>query len=79
MKESGATIRTMGVYIPDTTVPSRDAPLYLHITAQTQHSLDKAADAINRIIRQDLGPLTHRPGMGEQERPQRVRGILRLL
>jgi len=66
-------VQTKGTWIPDTSIPTRDAPLYLHVTATTQQSLDRAVEAIYKLIGQELGPLTHRPGMGEQERPQRVR------
>jgi hypothetical protein len=47
-----------------------DPPLYLHVTATTQESLDKAVAKINELMEQELGPLTERPGF--RERPERV-------
>ncbi|KXN86187.1 hypothetical protein AN958_10375 [Leucoagaricus sp. SymC.cos] len=56
--ETGASVSTKGVWYPDRSkATERDPPLYLHITAATQETLQKAIDKVNELTNVDLGPL----------------------
>lgn len=61
---------TRGTWYPDKTLATdKDPPLFLHVTAESQESLDQGVEAIQKLIDQDLGSLTVRPEY--LERPQR--------
>ncbi|ORX33904.1 hypothetical protein BD324DRAFT_637677 [Kockovaella imperatae] len=56
--ETGASIVTKGVWVPDTTkLQPGETPLYLHIVAPSQIILNAAVEKINELINQELGPL----------------------
>ncbi|RSH83373.1 uncharacterized protein EHS24_007053 [Apiotrichum porosum] len=56
--ETGASIETRGVWVPDRTrMPPGEMPLYLHIVAKSQIILDAAVAEVNKLIDQELGPL----------------------
>ena len=58
MDETGATIQTKGVWVPDMAkLAPGEVPLYLHIVGKTQKILDAAVAKVNELIDQDLGPL----------------------
>lgn len=49
---------TKGVWVPDRTkLQPGETPLYLHVTATSQHALDQAVGKVNDLINQELGPL----------------------
>ncbi|PFH50302.1 hypothetical protein AMATHDRAFT_61357 [Amanita thiersii Skay4041] len=57
-EDTGASVSTKGVWYPDRTkATEKDPPLYLHIAAPTQESLQRAVDKINDFMNIDLGPL----------------------
>lgn len=57
-EETGASVVTKGVWVPDRTkLGPGEIPLYLHIVAQSQVSLDLAVRKVNELIDQELGPL----------------------
>jgi hypothetical protein len=57
-EETGASVSTKGVWYPDRSkATEKDPPLYLHITATTQETLQKAIDKVNEFIAIDLGSL----------------------
>ncbi|KZO98466.1 eukaryotic type KH-domain (KH-domain type I) [Calocera viscosa TUFC12733] len=56
--ETGASVTTKGTWYPDKSkATERDPPLYLHVSAKTQESLEKAAAKIHELMQQELGPL----------------------
>ncbi|EJD54720.1 eukaryotic type KH-domain (KH-domain type I) [Auricularia subglabra TFB-10046 SS5] len=56
--ETGASVTTKGVWYPDRSrATERDPPLYLHIAAHSQESLQKAIDKVNELLALDLGSL----------------------
>ncbi|EJT99349.1 hypothetical protein DACRYDRAFT_82492 [Dacryopinax primogenitus] len=56
--ETGASVTTKGTWYPDKTKASeRDPPLYLHVSAKTKESLDRAVAKIDELMNQELGPL----------------------
>lgn len=56
--ETGASITTKGVWLPDRSKASpNEEPLYLHIAAPSQSILDLAVKKVNELINTDLGPL----------------------
>ncbi|KAG0239851.1 hypothetical protein BGW41_007431 [Actinomortierella wolfii] len=64
-RDTGADVTTRGKYYPDrSTATAADPPLYLHISAASQESLDKAVAVINGII--DEG--NRSPGPEQQPR-----------
>ncbi|KAM6497268.1 hypothetical protein JOM56_007741 [Amanita muscaria] len=57
-EETGASVSTKGTWYPDRSrATERDPPLYLHISAPTQDSLQQAVEKINEYMSVDLGPL----------------------
>ncbi|KAK4684418.1 hypothetical protein P7C73_g5760, partial [Tremellales sp. Uapishka_1] len=56
-EETGCSITTKGIWVPDRTKAATEPPLYLHIVAKTQAILDAAVEKVNELINQDLGPL----------------------
>ena len=57
-EESGASVVTKGVWVPDTTkLQPGETPLYLHIVAPSQIILEAAVSKVNELIDQELGPL----------------------
>ena len=56
--ETGASITTKGVWLPDRSKAApNEEPLYLHIAAPSQTVLDTAIKRVNELIDADLGPL----------------------
>ena len=56
--ETGASITTKGVWLPDRSKAApNEEPLYLHIAAPSQTVLDNAIKRVNELIDADLGPL----------------------
>ena len=56
--ETGASIETKGVWVPDRTrMPPGEMPLYLHIVAKSQVVLDAAVREVQKLIDQELAPL----------------------
>ncbi|ODQ63970.1 hypothetical protein NADFUDRAFT_52954 [Nadsonia fulvescens var. elongata DSM 6958] len=54
----GAIVTTRGRYYPDKSrATERDPPLYLHIEAHDQDTLDKGIEKVNELINQDLPSL----------------------
>ena len=57
-QETGARVYTKGTWYPDKSLARpNDPPLYLHITADTRESLDRAVARVNELMAQDLPPL----------------------
>ena len=57
-EDTGASVSTKGVWYPDRTkATEKDPPLYLHLSASTRDTLQKAIDKVNDLISMDLGPL----------------------
>ncbi|KAF8621824.1 hypothetical protein AX15_007492 [Amanita polypyramis BW_CC] len=57
-EETGASVSTKGVWYPDRTkATEKDPPLYLHVAAPSQESLQRALDRISDLMNIDLGPL----------------------
>ncbi|UZJ54670.1 hypothetical protein CBS101457_003990 [Exobasidium rhododendri] len=58
-EDTGASVTTKGIWYPDKTLATtNDPPLYLHISATTKEMLDKAIEAVNELIAQDMPQLT---------------------
>ncbi len=56
--ETGAVVTTRGRYYPDKSLATdKDPPLFLHVVAQTQESLDKGIAKIDDLLKKDLGDL----------------------
>jgi hypothetical protein len=56
--ETGANVSTKGVWVPDASkLGPGEVPLYIHIVAKTEASLNAAAAKIQALIDQELGPL----------------------
>jgi hypothetical protein len=67
-------VTTKGQWYPDRSLATeKDPPLYLHITATTQESLDKAIAMVQDLIDKDLGPLTETGRYRDREREPRER------
>jgi hypothetical protein len=61
-RETGADVTTRGKYYPDMQLASdKEPPLYLHISAKDQESLDKAIQQVEELIETSQVPL---PGTG---------------
>ncbi|KAJ3081853.1 hypothetical protein HK102_002095, partial [Quaeritorhiza haematococci] len=57
-EDTGADVITRGRFYPDKSLATeKDPPLYLHVVAQTQESLDQAVEQINELIEQASVPL----------------------
>jgi len=70
--ETGATVSTKGVWYPDKSKATSDAPpLYLHITAESKAALDNGIKKVEALIAQDLGPLTIQGQREAQPRERR--------
>ncbi|KAG2231743.1 hypothetical protein INT48_007463, partial [Thamnidium elegans] len=68
-QETGADVITRGKYYPDVQLASdKEPPLYLHITASSKQSLDKAIAKIEELIETAQVPL---PGSGYPPREER--------
>jgi hypothetical protein len=49
------------VWYPDRSkATAKDPPLYIHISASSQESLQKAIDKVNELINTNLGSLTEK-------------------
>lgn len=58
LRNTGARVFTKGTWYPDRTLVRPDEPLlYLHISADTRESLDRAIAQIHELMAQDLPPL----------------------
>lgn len=58
-EDTGASVTTKGTWYPDKSLATlNDPPLYLHISADTKEILDKAIEAINELMAQDVPQLT---------------------
>lgn len=58
-QDTGASVTTKGTWYPDKSMATpNDPPLYLHISASTRETLDKAIEAINELMAQDVPQLT---------------------
>ncbi|KAB5590849.1 hypothetical protein CTheo_5718 [Ceratobasidium theobromae] len=56
--ETEASVTTKGVWYPDKSkATEKDPPLYLHISAATQDSLNKAIGKVNELINTEMGSL----------------------
>lgn len=68
-EETGASVSTKGVWYPDRSkATERDPPLYLHISANSQEMLDKAAAKVNELINTDMGSLVEDKSSRVRER-----------
>ena len=57
-EDTGASVSTKGVWYPDRSkATEKDPPLYLHLSASSRDTLQKAIDKVNDLISMDLGPL----------------------
>ncbi|KAF9224167.1 hypothetical protein BS17DRAFT_880164 [Gyrodon lividus] len=57
-EETGASVSTKGVWYPDRSkATEKDPPLYLHLSASSRETLQKAVDKINELLAVDLGSL----------------------
>lgn len=58
-EDTGASVTTKGTWYPDKTLATpNEPPLFLHISATTKEMLDKAIEAINELMAQDMPQLT---------------------
>jgi hypothetical protein len=56
--DTEASVTTKGVWYPDKSkATEKDPPLYLHISAATQESLNKAIEKVNELINTEMGSL----------------------
>ncbi|KAG6829742.1 hypothetical protein H0H92_003618 [Tricholoma furcatifolium] len=68
-EETGASVSTKGVWYPDRSkATERDPPLYIHISAHTKESLQKAIDKVNELIAIDMGSLVENKADRQRER-----------
>ncbi|OAD66805.1 hypothetical protein PHYBLDRAFT_118893 [Phycomyces blakesleeanus NRRL 1555(-)] len=68
-RETNADVTTRGKYYPENILPTdKEPPLYLHVTASTQESLDKALAQIDNLIKTATVPL---PGTGYPPRERK--------
>ncbi|KAK7683537.1 hypothetical protein QCA50_013372 [Cerrena zonata] len=57
-EDTGASVSTKGTWYPDRSkATEKDPPLYLHISATTNESLQAAIDKVNELINLDMGSL----------------------
>ncbi|KIJ21057.1 hypothetical protein PAXINDRAFT_106981 [Paxillus involutus ATCC 200175] len=57
-EETGASVSTKGVWYPDRSkATEKDPPLYLHLSASSRETLQKAVDKVNDLLAIDLGSL----------------------
>ncbi|KAG2143773.1 uncharacterized protein EDB93DRAFT_1251826 [Suillus bovinus] len=57
-EDTGASVSTKGVWYPDRSkATEKDPPLYLHLSASSKETLQRAIDKVNELIAIDLGPL----------------------
>ncbi|RUS19880.1 hypothetical protein BC937DRAFT_86785 [Endogone sp. FLAS-F59071] len=79
-KDTGADVTTRGKYYPEKHLASEEhPPLYLHVTAVSQESLDAAVAKIEELIEQASNPspvTTRGPPPGLAERPTQPRQFL---
>ncbi|KAL0075357.1 hypothetical protein J3Q64DRAFT_1643337, partial [Phycomyces blakesleeanus] len=76
-RETNADVTTRGKYYPENILPTdKEPPLYLHVTASTQESLDKALAQIDNLIKTATVPL---PGTGYPPREVERRGERKFL
>ncbi|KAH8833178.1 hypothetical protein DL96DRAFT_1552187 [Flagelloscypha sp. PMI_526] len=69
IQETGASISTKGTWFPDRSRATPDNPaLYLHISATTKDSLQKAIDRINELISIELGSLVEEKGPRDRQK-----------
>ncbi|KAL7415210.1 hypothetical protein BDY24DRAFT_286901 [Mrakia frigida] len=69
--ETGASITTKGVWLPDKSkATAAEPPLYLHIAAMTKEALDIAVAKVNDLIAQELGPLVEDRSQWARNRAQ---------
>lgn len=56
--DTGASVTTKGLWYPDKSMAtSADPPLYLHVSAMSKESLDKAIEQVNEIINSEMPQL----------------------
>ncbi|RUS25110.1 hypothetical protein BC938DRAFT_472612 [Jimgerdemannia flammicorona] len=78
-KDTGADVTTRGKYYPDKNLATDEhPPLYLHVTAVSQDSLDAAVAKIEELIEQAFNPPSSvsRAPQGPPERPSAPRQFL---
>jgi hypothetical protein len=67
--ETASVVTTKGTWVPDRSkATERDPPLYLHISANSQQSLDAAIAKIEELISMDMGSLVEDKSANKRER-----------
>ncbi|KAI9143250.1 hypothetical protein BKA69DRAFT_1026903, partial [Paraphysoderma sedebokerense] len=72
-EKTGADIITRGKYYPDRNLATeKEPPLFLHIVAQTQESLDEAVEMVKELMQQSLNLIQSRERPAQAPRQPRI-------